>query len=192
MLTDQGTLLKATYERDEPQAPDQSTTDVVFAGNGLIYENGALLAESKRFCLEEQLIISEIDVERLRTERRINTTFSANSGDYKNTDTIRVITEITNSKTLDFTRKVEALPFVPTGRTLNERCEEIFEIQVSGLAKRIVHTHSKTAVIGISGGLDSTLALLVCVKTFDKLGFSRKGILGITMPGFGTTDRSYL
>jgi len=169
----------------------ESTTDVVFAGNGLIYENGSLLAESKRFCLEEQLIISEIDVERLRTERRINTTFSANSGDYKNTDTIRVITEITNSKPLNFTRKVEALPFVPTGRTLNERCEEIFEIQVSGLAKRIVHTHSKTAVIGISGGLDSTLALLVCVKTFDKLGFSRKGILGITMPGFGTTDRTY-
>ncbi|WP_321426373.1 NAD(+) synthase [uncultured Bacteroides sp.] len=169
----------------------ESTTDVVFAGNGLIYENGALLAESKRFSLEEQLIITEIDVERLRTERRINTTFSANSGDYKDTDCIHVTTEITNSRPLNLTRKVEALPFVPQGKTLNERCEEIFEIQVSGLAKRIVHTQSKTAVIGISGGLDSTLALLVCVKTFDKLGLSREGILGITMPGFGTTDRTY-
>lgn len=169
----------------------ESTTDVVFAGNGLIYENGALLAESKRFSLEEQLIITEIDMERLRTERRINTTFSANSGDYKDTDCIHVTTEITNSRPLNLTRKVEALPFVPQGKTLNERCEEIFEIQVSGLAKRIVHTQSKTAVIGISGGLDSTLALLVCVKTFDKLGLSREGILGITMPGFGTTDRTY-
>jgi NAD+ synthase (glutamine-hydrolysing) len=169
----------------------ESTTDVVFAGNGLIYENGVLLAESKRFSLEEQLIITEIDVERLRTERRINTTFSANSGDYKDTDCIHVNTEITNSRPLNLTRKVEALPFVPQGKTLNERCEEIFEIQVSGLAKRIVHTQSKTAVIGISGGLDSTLALLVCVKTFDKLGLSREGILGITMPGFGTTDRTY-
>ena len=169
----------------------ESTTDVVFAGNGLIYENGTLIAESKRFSLEEQLIVTEIDVERLRTERRINTTFSANSGDYKDTEVIHVTTDITNNKPLNITRKVEPLPFVPTGKTLNERCEEIFEIQVSGLAKRIVHTQSKTAVIGISGGLDSTLALLVCVKTFDKLGLSRKGILGITMPGFGTTDRTY-
>jgi len=169
----------------------ESTTDVVFAGNGLIYENGALLAESKRFSLEEQMVISEIDVERLRTERRINTTFSANSGDYKDAEAIHVTTELTNSRPLSLSRKIDALPFVPTGKTLNERCEEIFEIQVSGLAKRIVHTHSKTAVLGISGGLDSTLALLVCVKTFDKLGLSRKGILGITMPGFGTTDRTY-
>jgi NAD+ synthetase len=169
----------------------ESTTDVVFAGNGLIYENGTLLAESKRFSLEEQMVISEIDVERLRTERRINTTFSANSGDYKDAEAIHVTTELTNSRPLSLSRKIDARPFVPTGRTLNERCEEIFEIQVSGLAKRIVHTHSKTAVLGISGGLDSTLALLVCVKTFDKLGLSRKGILGITMPGFGTTDRTY-
>ena len=169
----------------------ESTTDVVFAGNGLIYENGALLAESKRFSLEEQMVISEIDVERLRTERRINTTFSANSGDYKDAEAIHVTTELTNSRPLSLSRKIDALPFVPTGKTLNERCEEIFEIQVSGLAKRLVHTHSKTAVLGISGGLDSTLALLVCVKTFDKLGLSRKDILGITMPGFGTTDRTY-
>jgi len=169
----------------------ESTTDVVFAGNGLIYENGTLLAESKRFSLEEQMVISEIDVERLRTERRINTTFSANSGDYKDAEAIHVTTELTNSRPLSLSRKIDSLPFVPTGRTLNERCEEIFEIQVSGLAKRFVHTHSKTAVLGISGGLDSTLALLVCVKTFDKLGLSRKGILGITMPGFGTTDRTY-
>lgn len=169
----------------------ESTTDVVFAGNGFIYENGSLLAESERFCLLDQLVISEIDVERLRTERRINTTFSANSGDYKDVEVIHISTELVKSKPLKLTRKVEPLPFVPTGKTLNERCEEIFEIQVSGLAKRLVHTQAKTAVIGISGGLDSTLALLVCIKTFDKLGLSRKGILGVTMPGFGTTDRTY-
>lgn len=169
----------------------ESTTDVVFAGNGFIYENGSLLAESERFCLLDQLVISEIDVEKLRTERRINTTFSANSGDYKDVEVIHISTELVNSKPLKLTRKIEPLPFVPTGKTLNERCEEIFEIQVSGLAKRLVHTQAKTAVIGISGGLDSTLALLVCVKTFDKLGLSRKGILGVTMPGFGTTDRTY-
>lgn len=85
----------------------------------------------------------------------------------------------------------EPHPFVPQGIALDERCEEVFSIQVSGLAQRLVHTKAKSAVIGISGGLDSTLALLVCVKTFDKLGWSRQGIVGVTMPGFGTTDRTY-
>ena len=89
------------------------------------------------------------------------------------------------------TRTYNQLPFVPQGAALDERCREIFAIQVAGLAQRLVHTNTKTAVIGISGGLDSTLALLVCVKTFDKLGWDRKNILGITMPGFGTTDRTY-
>ena len=83
------------------------------------------------------------------------------------------------------------MPFVPAGKALNGRCEEIFAIQIAGLAKRLVHTQTQTVVIGISGGLDSTLALLVCTKTFDKLGLSRKGIVGVTMPGFGTTNRTY-
>lgn len=170
----------------------ESTTDVVFAGNGLIYENGSELAHSERFSFEEQLIISEIDVERLRAERRINTTFAANKGvipaDRK---PIHINTEFVNSKELSLTRTFDMHPFVPQGKALNEHCEEVFSIQVAGLAQRLVHTGSKTAVVGISGGLDSTLALLVCTRTFDKLELSRKNIIGVTMPGFGTTDRTY-
>ena len=169
----------------------ESTTDVVFGGNGLIYENGALLATANRFSLKEQLIISEIDVERIRNERRANTTFSANMTQCLKESTTHISTELVNQRDLILTRPIDASPFVPKGDMLNQRCEEIFEIQVMGLAKRLIHTNCKTVVVGISGGLDSTLALLVCVKTFDKLGFSRKGIVGITMPGFGTTDRTY-
>lgn len=169
----------------------ESTTDVVFAGNGLIYENGYLLARSERFCLEEQLIINEIDVECIRAERRVNTTFAANKANCPGKEAIRISTEFVNSKDLNLTRTFNPHPFVPQGSELNSRCEEIFSIQIAGLAQRLLHTGAKTAVIGISGGLDSTLALLVCVKTFDKLGLSRKDILGITMPGFGTTDRTY-
>lgn len=168
----------------------ESTTDVVFAGNGLIYENGYLLARSERFCLEEQLIINEIDVECIRAERRVNTTFAANKAN-PGKEAVRISTEFVNSKDLNLTRTFNLHPFVPQGSELNSRCEEIFSIQIAGLAQRLLHTGAKTAVIGISGGLDSTLALLVCVKTFDKLGLSRKDILGITMPGFGTTDRTY-
>lgn len=169
----------------------ESTTDVVFAGNGLIYENGYLLARSERFCMEEQLIINEIDVECIRAERRVNTTFAANKANCPGKEAVRISTEFVNSKDLNLTRTFNPHPFVPQESELNSRCEEIFSIQIAGLAQRLLHTGAKTAVIGISGGLDSTLALLVCVKTFDKLGLSRKDILGITMPGFGTTDRTY-
>lgn len=169
----------------------ESTTDVVFAGNGLIYENGYLLARSERFCLEEQLIINEIDVGCIRAERRVNTTFAANKANCPGKEAVRISTEFVNSKDLNLTRTFNPHPFVPQGSELNSRCEEIFSIQIAGLAQRLLHTGARTAVIGISGGLDSTLALLVCVKTFDKLGLSRKDILGITMPGFGTTDRTY-
>ena len=169
----------------------ESTTDVVFGGNGLIYENGTLLAASERFSLKEQLIISDIDVERIRNERRVNTTFAANMAQCKDQPAIHISTELVNQRDLILTRPIEAHPFVPQGDALNQRCEEIFEIQVMGLAKRLIHTNSKSVVVGISGGLDSTLALLVCVKTFDKLDLPRKGIVGITMPGFGTTDRTY-
>lgn len=170
----------------------ESTTDVVFAGNGLIYENGSELAHSKRFSFEEQLVISEIDVEHIRAERRINTTFAASKGTIPaDKKPVRIVTEFVNSKELNLTRRFEIHPFVPQGEALNERCEEVFSIQVSGLAQRLVHTGAKTAVVGISGGLDSTLALLVCVRTFDKLDLPRKNIIGVTMPGFGTTDRTY-
>ncbi len=170
----------------------ESTTDLVFAGNGLIYENGSLLARSQRFSFDRQLIVGEVDVERLRTERQINTTFATckiQSGSLK--PIVRIAAESVKDKEIRLTRNFEKYPFVPQGDGLNERCEEIFSIQVSGLAKRLVHTVAKSAVVGISGGLDSTLALLVCVKAFDKLGWSRKGIIGVTMPGFGTTGRTY-
>lgn len=169
----------------------ESTTDVVFGGDGLIYENGTLLVASERFSLKDQLIISEIDVERLRNERRTNTIFSANMKELNEEKTIHVGTELVNQRDLILTRTIDPHPFVPKGDTLNQRCEEICEIQVMGLAKRLMHTNSKTVVVGISGGLDSTLALLICVRTFDKLNLPRKGIIGITMPGFGTTDRTY-
>ena len=169
----------------------ESTTDVVFGGNGLIYENGTLLAASKRFLLEEQVVISEIDVEYLRAERRVNTTFAACKKNLLTEEAVHVSTEFVNPKELNLSRTYDAHPFVPQGPTLDERCEEIFSIQTSGLAQRLVHAHAQSAVVGISGGLDSTLALLVCVKTFDKLGLSRKGIIGVTMPGFGTTDRTH-
>lgn len=169
----------------------ESTTDVVFAGNGLIYENGRLLASSQRFSLEEQLVESEIDVEYLRTERRVNTTFATCRARQLQQPAVRVATELVNGKEFQLTRTYEAHPFVPQGAALDERCEEIFAIQVAGLAQRLVHTQAKSAVVGSSGGLDSTLALLVCAKTFDKLGWSRKGIIGVTMPGFGTTDRTH-
>ena len=171
----------------------ESTQDVVFSGKALIYENGILLAEAKRHQLVPQMLEAEIDVERLRSERRKNTTFAAcqawclkAEGQWQTVDTERV-----PARPFSLTRAVDPHPFVPTGKRLDERCAEIFDIQIEGLAKRIQHTGSQTVVLGISGGLDSTLALLVCVGTFDKLGLSRRGIVGITMPGFGTTDRTY-
>lgn len=170
----------------------ESTTDVVFAGNGLIYENGTLLAEAERFSFKEQMVVSEIDVERLRSERLVNTTFAASVRAHSGKPVRKISTEFVTGRDLSLSRYIDPHPFVPAGgKLLDERCEEIFSIQVAGLAKRLVHTNCKSVVVGISGGLDSTLALLVCVKTFDKLGLLRKGIIGITMPGFGTTDRTY-
>ena len=169
----------------------ESTQDIVFSGKGFIYENGTLLAENQRYTIKEQLVISEIDVERLRAERRVNTTFSATMSQLKELKFNQIDTELFVSKDIEISRLICPTPFVPSGNELNERCEEIFAIQTEGLAKRIVHTQAQTVVLGISGGLDSTLALLVCVRTFDKLGLPRKNIVGVTMPGFGTTDRTY-
>lgn len=166
----------------------ESTQDVVYGGNALIYENGKKLAEGDRFSFEPQMIISQIDVDMLRTERRNNTTFvNAQRGE------VATITDAHTTTPRDFEliRSYEPHPFIPTSDDLGQSCEDIFNIQVSGLAKRLKHTHAEKVIIGISGGLDSTLALLVCVRTFDKLGMSRKGIYGITMPGFGTTDRTH-
>ena len=169
----------------------ESTQDVVFAGKGFVYENGSLLAEAKRHSCSPQLLESEIDVEKLRAERRMNTTFASCATQYKGEQILCVDTEMVTPRDITLSRTIAPRPFVPEGKDLGERCEEIFGIQTAGLAKRMQHTGAKTAVVGISGGLDSTLALLVCVRTFDMLGMDRKNIVGITMPGFGTTDRTY-
>ena len=170
----------------------ESTQDLVFSGRAYIAENGMLLAQAERFAMREQLISSEIDVERLRAERRLNTTF-ASAVTIEHIAPIRTIEleAYTNNVPFSLTRPVDAHPFVPEGPALDERCEEIICIQSEALARRIEHTHAKTVVIGISGGLDSTLALLVAVHAFDRLERDRRGIVGITMPGFGTTDRTY-
>ena len=161
----------------------ESTQDVVYSGHNLICENGNTLAESKRFVNET--IYSEFDVERLETERRRMTTFKVED-DHSWTEF-----ELEMQDTV-LTRSVNPAPFVPADKKdRNRRCDEIFMIQAMGLKKRLEHTNCRTAVIGISGGLDSTLALLVTVKAFDLLGKDHKDIAAVTMPGFGTTDRTY-
>lgn len=166
----------------------ESTQDVVYGGNAIAYENGQLLAESERFALDSQLIITQIDVEKIRNERRTNSTYiNAQRGH----DSRIVNAHTVMPRDFELIRDVDPHPFIPKTDDMEKSCDEIFSIQVVGLAKRLVHTGCKTVVVGISGGLDSTLALLVCVRTFDKLQLSRKGIVGVTMPGFGTTDRTY-
>ncbi|MCQ2255901.1 MAG: NAD(+) synthase [Bacteroidaceae bacterium] len=166
----------------------ESTQDVVYGGNGLIYENGNLLAQTERFSLDAQVVSAQIDVEKLRVERRTNSTFVTAQ---QNREARIINCHSTELRDFTLEREINPLPFIPKSKDMQNSCEEIFSIQVMGLAKRLVHTWSQKVVVGISGGLDSTLALLVCVKTFDKLGYDRKGIIGVTMPGFGTTDRTY-
>ena len=166
----------------------ESTQDVVYGGNAMIFENGRILAEGERFSFQPQIRMCQIDVEKLRTERRQNTTFiNAQRGAHA----LNIPAKAVAPKDFVLTRDIDAHPFIPKSGDMQTRCEEILSIQVAGLAKRLYHINAKTAVIGISGGLDSTLALLVTVKAFDKLGLERKGIVGVTMPGFGTTDRTY-
>ncbi len=162
----------------------ESTQDVVYTGHSLIAENGRLLKESKRF--SNEIICSEIDLERLVAERRRMTTFEPCDDGYCRISFNLTIEEVT------LTRAVDAAPFVPDSRRDREaRCDEILSVQAMGLKKRLKHTGCKTVVIGISGGLDSTLALLVAVRAFDLLKMGHEGIIAVTMPGFGTTDRTY-
>ena len=162
----------------------ESTQDVVYSAHNLIAENGKVLAEAERF--KNETIYSEIDVFRLEMERRRMTTFETRFDGYKE---IPFSLKVTETK---LTRVIETMPFVPSGeQDRRKRCEEIFSIQAMGLKKRLEHTHCKSAVIGISGGLDSTLALLVTVRAFDLIGMSHENIKAVTMPGFGTTDRTY-
>ena len=166
----------------------ESSTDVVYAGNAIIAENGKIIANSERFVFEEQLITTDIDIQKLRAERLRNSNFFNNK---QETAYRKVAFEFLPNQLTVLNRVFDKHPFVPGLANRNASCEEIFSIQVGGLAQRWTHTQAKSLVVGISGGLDSTLALLVCVKTADKLGYDRKKIIGITMPGFGTTDRTY-
>lgn len=169
----------------------ESTQDLVFPGHNLIAENGTLLSESK--CFKANTIYADIDVERLRTERRRITTFNVNdpSQVIDNNNYAKITFDIEQKETrLD--RKFYRFPFVPADdKERNERCEHILSIQSEGLKKRLLHTGAKKSVIGLSGGLDSTLALLVMAKAFDLCGLDRSGIIAVTMPCFGTTDRTY-
>jgi len=168
----------------------ESTQDVVYGGNAFIYENGSLIAEAERFSFNEQLIVNQIDIDKLRAERKKNTTF-VNAQRKVDVRTPVVYAEETQEKKFELLREINPTPFIPNDNHMQETCDEILNIQVAGLAKRLTHIGCSRVVLGISGGLDSTLALLVCVRTFDKLNLDRKGIFGITMPGFGTTGRTY-
>ena len=169
----------------------ESTTDVVFGGHLLIAENGTLLAEGERFKRAGDLVTTDVDTERLAVERARQTSFADGvhelGGAYR-TVRLRPI-PADEGRRLD--RRVEAHPFVPDDPvTLDDRCQEIFAIQTAGLAKRLEPAGLRRVTLGLSGGLDSTLALLVCVKTFDLLALPRDGIVAVTMPGFGTTART--
>ena len=168
----------------------ESTQDLVFAGSSLICENGTLLAENERFSTEGSMIIADIDLDKLDALRRTRSTFESEGLAYDIIDA-GPAAQTVFEKVLY--RNVAAHPFVPKGdkNALDARAKEITSIQVAGLATRLSHIGCKSSIIGISGGLDSTLALLVTVMAYDKLGLDRKGITGVTMPGFGTTDRTY-
>jgi len=171
----------------------ESTTDLVFGGHLLIAENGVLLAEGERFRRDGELVVTDVDVERLRVERARQTSFAdAVHGTGPAYRTV-ALAPVPAPRPHRLVRTVEPHPFVPADpATLDERCREVFSIQTAGLARRLEHVGVKRVVLGLSGGLDSTLALLVCVRTFDLLGLPRAGILAVTMPGFGTTARTLL
>ena len=167
--------------------PSESTQDVVYSGHNIISENGKILSESKLF--GEEMTVSEIDTKYLEAERRKMTTYQTSQNNENRYVYTNFTLEIIET---NLTRIIEPKPFVPSMIAERElRSNEILTIQAMGLKKRLEHIGCKTAVIGISGGLDSTLALLVTAKAFDYLGLDRKGIVAVTMPGFGTTDRTY-
>ncbi|MEY4776180.1 MAG: hypothetical protein RL759_693 [Verrucomicrobiota bacterium] len=198
-------LTKAAYRRDLVRAQSarclaayvyasagagESSTDIVYSGHGLIAENGIVLGESERFRFELSLLVSQIDVDKLQAERRRNSTFFG----APSTLQPRVRTfELGHpaSTTPKLRRRFSQHPFVPAdAHRRDEYSQEIFAIQSTGLARRLRHTGARHVVIGVSGGLDSTLALLVLLEAFGRLGLDRKGIIGITMPGPGTTVRT--
>ena len=168
----------------------ESTTDVVFSGSTYICENGDLLEQGERFCRESTMVISEIDIERLRIDRERNTNFTKDQhGYYRQIPVVPFEGEPNYSEAAH--RKFSTTPFLPAKNDADAYAGDVLSIQTSALARRWEHTHAETIVLGVSGGLDSTLALLVAVQTADQLGYDRSQILGVTMPGFGTSDRTY-
>lgn len=169
----------------------ESTTDLVFGGAALLAENGVMLRQGERFCRDTIVTSGTVDIQRLNFMRSSNKSFGDNSDDYKGT--YRRIRSYFSGVSLNcFDRFIDPSPFVPAdSRQRQERCSEIFNIQAAGLAKRLEHTGLNKCVLGISGGLDSTLALLVCIEAMHLLGYDPEHIIGVTMPGFGTTDRTY-
>ena len=168
----------------------ESTTDVVYSGSTYIAENGEMLQEGERFQRTSSMIIQELDIERLRTDRQRNTNFTKDkNGHYRHINVAPMERE--EEFTAPIHRHFSPSPFLPKPEEAEQYCEDVFSIQTSALARRWEHTHAQTLVVGISGGLDSTLALLVSVLTADLLGYERSRIVGVTMPGFGTSDRTY-
>jgi NAD+ synthase (glutamine-hydrolysing) len=173
--------------------PGESTTDLVFGGHCLIAENGTVLAESPRFKRDGHLTVADLDLDRFNRDRMLTNSFNDSRRDPGlRREFRRVPFEVLlRERRPTLVRRIDPHPFVPSDpSTLHERCEEIFATQVCGLAKRLSHIGKPAVSIGVSGGLDSTLALMVACKTFDQLGDSRARIRGFTMPGFGTTDRT--
>jgi len=176
----------------------ESTSDVVFGGDCLIAENGSLLNRSKRFQRENNIIYADIDLLNLKNDRLVNKSFADLYDDSISQLKVQTVSfdfkEINklNNKKIVLDRTINPCPFIPINpETINKRCAEIFNIQVAGLAKRLEHTGIKNVIIGVSGGLDSTLALLVCHKTLELLNLPKENIIAITMPGFGTTNKTY-
>lgn len=169
----------------------ESSTDLVFDGKAIIAENGTILNANKRWTRQAAYEIADIDITAIDRDRMHIMTFN-DCAARENASANTVSVELPENDDDSLYRSVDPYPFVPpTDGLINERCEEIINIQAAGLAKRLEATHTRNLVVGISGGLDSTLALLIAVKTFDMLSLPRTGIHGITMPGFGTTDRTY-
>ena len=171
----------------------ESTQDCVFGGHSMICENGEIFAETERFAQDNQLVYADIDLDILTNERRKHTTFLSHLQKTESHRLYRLITfDMEETESLEnWNRPLTSAPFHPAAAEMDTHCKDIFSIQTAALARRMEHTQSDSLVIGISGGLDSTLALLVCVKACDFLGIDRSHVLGVTMPGFGTTDRTY-
>ncbi len=200
------TLGKAEYRRDLVRqqsarclagyiyacsGPGESTTDVVYPGHSMIAENGVLLAEAERFRFETQIIMADLDIERLIHDRWRNSSFSSGLPQHPYRIIPFHIPAKPPSQSGPLLRAISQTPFVPADQTQRAKhCREIFNIQATGLAKRLKHTQASKVTIGLSGGLDSTLALLVAIRAFDLLGLDHQGVIAVTMPGFGTTSRT--